>query len=368
MRTFSVLFILLALMSCSSGKNGNSDDPITISGKIQNVGVGKVILEHFNGRLLDVVDTLTVNEDGTYFSKYQPEEPGYYRINFYQTQFVNILFTGDPIVVNVDGSNPTAFFEVLESEEMGYLNDLNTVMEEFQKEAAQLNTNFSEAARSGDSAKMVELRDQFIQRQKETNRVLKDKIRNMGSSLALLQALNYIDKDQDFPFIDSIARVINHDIPDYQIKREFIDEIEKLRRLAVGSPAPEITLPDPDGKIIKLSSLKGSYVLIDFWASWCGPCRKENPNIVKLYNMYHGKGFDIYGVSLDRNGEDWVKAIETDGLTWTQVSDLKYFESEAAREYNINAIPFSVLLDREGIIIAKNLRGKMLEDKLAELF
>jgi peroxiredoxin len=272
------------------------------------------------------------------------------------------------MVVNVDGSNPTAFFEVLESEEMGYLNDLNTVMEEFQKEAAQLNASFNEAARAGDSAKLVELRDQFIHRQKETNLVLKDKIRNMGSSLALLQALNYIDKDQDFPFIDSVARVINREIPDYQIKREFISEIEKLRSLAVGSPAPEIALPDPDGKIIKLSSLKGSYVLVDFWASWCGPCRKENPNIVKLYNMYHDRGFDIYGVSLDRNGEDWMKAIETDGLTWTQVSDLKYFQSEAAMEYNINAIPFSVLLDKEGIIIGKNLRGKMLEDKLAELF
>ena len=190
----------------------------------------------------------------------------------------------------------------------------------------------------------------------------------MGTSLALLQAVNFIDKDQEFPFIDSVAQIIKTEIPDYRIKREFMEEIEKLRRLAVGSPAPEITLPDPEGNIVKLSSLKGSYVLIDFWAAWCGPCRKENPNVVRLYDKYRDKGFEIYGVSLDREKEDWIKAIRDDGLTWTQVSDLKYFQSEAARDYNVNAIPATFLLDKEGHIIGKNLRGKMLEDKLAELF
>jgi thiol-disulfide isomerase/thioredoxin len=368
MRAISAALILFALVSCSSSKSKNSDDSITISGKIENVGVGEVILEYFNGKFLDAVDTLTVNDDGTFFSKYYPDEPGYYRLNFYQTQFVNILFTGDPLMVNVDGSNPTAFFEILDSEEMDYLNDLIAVMENFQKESAAINESFSEAARAGDNDKMEELRDQFVMSQKETNAIIKDKIRNMGTSLALLQAVNYIDKDQEFPFIDSIAQIINKEIPDYRIKREFIDEIEKLRKLAVGSPAPEISLPDPEGNIIKLSSLKGSYVLIDFWASWCGPCRKENPNVVKLYQQYHDQGFEIYAVSLDRKKEDWIGAIAKDGLTWPQVSDLQYFQSQAAREYNINAIPATVLLDKEGNIIGKNLRGKMLEDRLAELF
>ena len=367
MRMLSAVIILFSLLSCTSAGKKNSDD-ITISGKIENIGVGEVVLEHYTGQYLDVVDTLTVNEDGTYFSKYKPYEPGYYRLNFYQTQFVNILFTGEPIVVNADGSNPTASFEILNSEEMSYLTELNSIMEKFQADAQQLNTEFAAASREKDDAKMEELRDKFIEMQANTNELIKAKIREMGSSLAVLQAVNYIDKDQEFPFIDSIAQVVNREIPDYKIKRDFIEEIEKLRKLAVGSPAPDISLPDPDGNIVKLSSLKGSYVLIDFWASWCGPCRKENPNVVRLYNQYHDQGFEIFGVSLDRKADDWVKAIKDDGLTWVQVSDLKYFESEAAREYNINAIPATILLDRDGNIIAKNLRGKMLENKLAQLF
>jgi peroxiredoxin len=368
MKMLSIVIVLYSLLSCTSSNNKNSDNDITISGRIENIGVGEVVLEHYTGQYLDVVDTLTVNEDGSYFSQYKPYEPGYYRLNFYQTQFVNILFTGKPIVVNADGSNPTAPFEILDSEEMTYLTELNSIMEKFQKDAQQINTEFGAASREKDDAKMEEIRDKFIEMQANTNDLIKAKIREMGSSLAVLQAVNYIDKDQEFPFIDSIAQVVNREIPDYKIKRDFIEEIDKLRKLAVGSPAPDISLPDPDGNIVKLSSLKGSYVLIDFWASWCGPCRKENPNVVRLYQQYHDQGFEIFGVSLDRTADDWVKAIKDDGLTWVQVSDLKYFESVAAREYNINAIPATVLLDRDGNIIAKNLRGKMLENKLAELF
>jgi len=368
MRAISAIVILLGVIGCSSASNSGQDDAITISGNIEHVGVGEVYLEHFTGSYLSIVDTLTVNDDGSYLSRYQPPEPGYYRLNFYQTQFVNILFTGKPLVVNVDGSNPTADFEILNSEEMEYLGELNTIMENFQLEARRLNEEFGEASRANDNPKMEALRDQFIAMQAEANEEIKNKIRGMGSSIALLQAVNYIDKDQEFPFIDSIAQIINREIPDYKIKRDFLEEIEKLRKLAVGSEAPEIALPDPDGNVIKLSSLRGSYVLIDFWASWCGPCRKENPNVVRLYQLYRDHGFEIFGVSLDRTAEDWVKAIADDGLSWPQVSDLKYFESEAAREYNINAIPATILLDRDGKIIGKNLRGKMLEDKLAELF
>jgi peroxiredoxin len=144
--------------------------------------------------------------------------------------------------------------------------------------------------------------------------------------------------------------------------------VENMKKLAIGSPAPEIALPDPDGNVVPLSSLRGKYVLVDFWAKWCGPCRRENPNIVRAYNKYKDKGFTVYGVSLDRTREDWLQGIREDGLTWTHVSDLKFWQSEAARTYNINAIPFSLLLDPNGIIIAKNLRGEALEKKLSEVF
>jgi len=142
----------------------------------------------------------------------------------------------------------------------------------------------------------------------------------------------------------------------------------------IGDTAPELDYPDPDGKNIALSSLRGKMVLIDFWAAWCPPCRLENPNLVKTYNEYkdkefvNGKGFTIYSVSLDRTREDWVKAIEVDKLGWpSHVSDLKYWRSVPAAQYQVQAIPASFLIDGDGVIVARNLRGEQLENTLASL-
>lgn len=136
----------------------------------------------------------------------------------------------------------------------------------------------------------------------------------------------------------------------------------------IGEMAPEIALNTPEGNVLKLSDLKGKYVLVDFWASWCKPCRRENPNVVRAYNKYKDKGFEILGVSLDRNRDRWLQAIQADGLTWKHVSDLKYFQCEAAVDYGVSAIPFTVLVDKEGKVVAQNLRGPSLERKLEELF
>ena len=150
--------------------------------------------------------------------------------------------------------------------------------------------------------------------------------------------------------------------------KDYITKTENVKNLLVGNEAPDIVLNDPDGKTIKLSSLRGQYVLIDFWASWCGPCRTENPNNVKLYNKYHDKGFEIYAVSLDKNKNSWLKAIKDDNLEWIHVSDLKYWKSEGAKTYNVTGIPHTVLLDKEGKIIANGLRGNFLKLKLEEIF
>src|SRR6185436_13640418 len=149
--------------------------------------------------------------------------------------------------------------------------------------------------------------------------------------------------------------------------KDFAGMVTKSKAISIGSVAPEIALPNPEGQIVKLSSLRGKYVLIDFWAKWCGPCRRENPNVVRAYHKFKSKGFEIYSVSLDRSKADWVQAIKEDGLEWTHVSDLKYFDCAAAKEYNVNAIPFSILLDKDGKILAKNLRGPALDQKLTEV-
>lgn len=145
-------------------------------------------------------------------------------------------------------------------------------------------------------------------------------------------------------------------------------KIKKASRLAIGSKAPDFTQETPEGEALSLSDLRGKYVLIDFWASWCGPCRRENPNVVRLYNEYQEAGFTILGVSLDKTRDRWLKAIETDGLTWHHVSDLKGWRNAVAQDYEIRSIPRTILVDPEGVIIGKNLRGGSLENKLREIF
>lgn len=184
-----------------------------------------------------------------------------------------------------------------------------------------------------------------------------------------IYALAYLNIDENFDFINKTFEEHKELAQNNEYVKQFYIRFEEYKRLAIGSPAPEINLPDPTGRNISLSSLKGNVVLIDFWASWCGPCRKENPNVVKTYNKYKDKGFTVYSVSLDKDKEAWTKAIMNDQLIWgNHVSDLKYWDSQAAALYKIEAIPATVLLDKEGKIVAKNLSGEELDAFLNKLF
>jgi peroxiredoxin len=197
---------------------------------------------------------------------------------------------------------------------------------------------------------------------------LRDVLTKNAKSPASLLFVDKLDINDNLDIYEAVARGVLSVYPDFKLARDLKIRTTLERKLAAGSPAPEIVLPTPEGDLYKLSSLKGSVVLIDFWASWCGPCRKDNPEVVRMYNRFNSKGFEILGVSLDRDKDAWIKAIAKDSLRWNQVSDLKYWQSEAAQNYGVKSIPHTVLIDRNGLVIARGLRGKALERKLEEIF
>jgi peroxiredoxin len=185
----------------------------------------------------------------------------------------------------------------------------------------------------------------------------------VAAYITLTQLANQIEGAE----LDSLVAGFPQEISKSEYVIKLNEMAQAMKKTAIGAVAPDFTMNDPQGKPIQLSSLRGKVVMIDFWASWCSPCRQENPNVVKVYQQFHDKGFEILGVSLDRSKEDWEKAIKEDQLTWLHVSDLQYWQNNAARLYTVNSIPQTYLLDKEGKIIAKGLRSQELEAKLAEL-
>jgi peroxiredoxin len=190
------------------------------------------------------------------------------------------------------------------------------------------------------------------------------------NDLAVLMFIDIFPRDQHQKLHQEVIKALYEKYPTNSIVAErYKVESSPASSTAIGAMAPDLAFENPNGKIMKLSDLKGKVVLLDFWAGWCRPCRMENPNVVKLYNKFHDKGFEIYSVSLDREKSSWVKAIEADGLIWpNHVSDLGYWNSQAAKIYGVSSIPATFLIGKDGRIIAKNLRGAALENALKELF
>jgi peroxiredoxin len=216
----------------------------------------------------------------------------------------------------------------------------------------------------------------------ETKELVNDAIKNAKNPALAMMILGYYQSAANNPGfklipidIMDVSKIVNdlaEKFPSHQglagIKQAVDGEIKKLSGW-IGQSAPEISLPDPKGKEIKLSSFRGKYVLVDFWASWCRPCRDDNPNVVKAFNKYKDKNFTIFGVSFDKPGEKdkWLQAIQDDNLTWTHVSDLMHWGSPVVRQYAIESIPFNLLVGPDGKIIGQDLHGGDLEAKLAEV-
>ncbi len=361
----TTLIVLLAACSEQAGEG------IKLSGNLEEFPTdGFAYVEKVTENGVKVFDTLDIDAQGSYSTYIDIQEPAFYRLNFNGRQIITLVLTGEEteVVVNANGNDPRGFSEISGSYDTEYKNQIDILMQNYRTQMMEMQQTQQQYAVSKDTQSAQKLRFQMIDLARGTEAELKRLIREASPSLAAFYGLQMIDANQNIYFIDSIATELQAEMPDNFHVAALVSEVSSKKSLAIGKVAPEISLQNPEGEIVKLSSLRGNYVLIDFWAAWCRPCRAENPNVVRLYNEYSDNNFEILGVSLDRTRDKWLQAIEQDGLPWLHVSDLKYWRSEAAVDYQVGAIPATFLIDPDGVIIAKNLRGASLAAKLKELF
>ncbi|HZY80930.1 MAG TPA: TlpA disulfide reductase family protein [Cyclobacteriaceae bacterium] len=369
---YFVIAVLIAACSNQEKPKQESSDgswDVTISGQVKYRGTGQVTITELSSEQ-GYNDTIAVAANGSFSKTIHVKEPGYYQFSFYDQQIVNVMVNKSNFTLNVDGvSNGET--EIIGSPEHDVINTVQLQEMKFRNPPAiaQLQAEFTMAGRAKQDEKVAELKDRYLQLMTLNNDSTIAKLHNVPVNLGLINILQgqTFDRDRYYDFYKEVAAKAAQEYPNATHYKQFVDMVQRMAVTAIGVKAPEISLPDTNGKIVTLSSFQGKYVLVDFWAFWCGPCRAENPNVVKAYKKYKGKNFEILGVSLDKDKSSWEKAIKDDGLVWTQVSDLKYFQSQAALDYNIDAIPFSILVDPNGVIIAKNLRGNALERKLKEV-
>ena len=365
------LSVILLLSFCDGNKKNSS---FQLKGTLSDSKAETLYLEKLGSSKQVIIDSVILDENGNFeFTNYTPKI-GFYRIKTNDKNFAMlVLDSADKVTITgsvkdlgntfkVEGSPETTIF--IEYNNLSKSRDikLDSLNKAFQ---LLMETNKMDSKRMDSLSAIFETPYNSIINQ--SNILMVDKISkntNMYSSIMAIQAL---DPDKYSDLYKSLDAGLSKKFPKDKNVIMFHELVERMLPTNVGQFAPEISLPSPDGKEIALSSLKGKLVLIDFWASWCGPCRKEMPNVVKIYSKFKNKGFEIYGVSLDQDKEKWMEAITKDGINWPQVSDLKYWDNLAARIYNVQGIPYTVLIDKDGKIIAKNLRGQELEKKIAEV-
>lgn len=362
---------LLLVIGCISACGSANDGLVKITGKIENaIPQGEVILERYDAGQITPVETVYSDHEGNFEIEMSIDGPGFYRINVYGQQFETLVLNKEDLKVTAEGDGGSEI-SVTGSQDTRNIDKLYEFLGSYQGVVTAFNQKYITAREGGDPALLESLTAEGMSLEKGKIERLKELAWEFDGSLVSLLITDYIpNKSDEYNFLDSLATKLQKEIPGSKDVDYFVSNLGLFKpAVSIGEIAPDITLPTPEGVAINLSDLKGKYVLLDFWAGWCKPCRAENPNVVNMYNKYHEKGFDVFSVSLDRTRGQWVDAIAKDGLIWpNHVSDLKYFQSAAAMKYKVNAIPFALLLDPEGRVIGKNLRGRQLQNKLASIF
>lgn len=357
----------LLVAACQSGPDSGYRIEGNLDGALED---GKQVYLRKSDENLQTVDVdTTVTQGGSFAFEGAIDQPELYYV------FVEGTRGGIPLVLEQGTISITGHKDSLQLAKTTGTpqNEAYGEYLEGQRSLAQrrmaMNDDLRRAVMEQDSVFMNSLRDEYFELQDKMVAFEKSFVETHPQALISVLVINRLLEGENLPIaeLQGLYDGLEPNIRDTHHGRTLSDLLIRVGRTAIGAQAPDFSGPTPEGETLRLSESLGKVTLVDFWAGWCKPCRAENPNIVSVYNKYKDKGFQVIGVSLDRDGEQWRSAIAADGLLWPQVSHVAYFNDEIAIQYNVRAIPASFVLDENGVIVAKNLRGPELEAKIAEL-